>query len=353
MNPFSLIQPENQPDEVLPLTAAEFSRLPVMREMESAVKEGAAIAVALSGGADSLALCVLLHEWVLARHLTLHALTVDHSLRPESAEEARRVGALATAHCPGLRHVVLRRDPEKIAPTRLQEEARRDRYRLMRGYCVSHGIRYLCLAHHQDDQVETFLFRLAKGSGIDGLAGMRAVVPAGDADLDYVRPLLDIPKGRLVAACRARGLDFINDPSNSDERFARARMRAWLQGLSSEGFSIKRLTQTAQRMERAARALEDIAAQVWKKALLTQSPAELVLSLGEVALQPEDIRVRILMRALERVGGGAGYGPRLEQVEDLQRHIFDKTGFTRTTLHHCLIEKSGARQTLRFVRENA
>lgn len=353
MDPFLLIQPERRTDEILPLKAAEFSHLPVMMGMDAAAKHAGVMAVALSGGADSLALCALLYEWAQARHITLHALTVDHALRDESAEEACRVGVLATAHCPGMYHVVLRRDPEKIVPTRLQEEARRDRYRLMRDYCVSQGIRNLFLAHHQDDQIETFLFRLAKGSGIDGLAGMRPLVQATEADISYVRPLLDTPKERLVATCHAHGLDFVSDPSNTNQRFARARIRTWLQGLSAEGLSVRRLSQTSQRIARAVCALEEVTAQVWEEALLTQSTEGLVLSLQKVALQPEDIRIRILIRALEQMGGADGYGVRLEQVEDLQRHIFDKTGFTRTTLHHCLIEKSSARETLSFSRENS
>lgn len=372
MDPFVLLQPVPTEDsalpltaaEVTPLTAAEFAQLPVMRGLEAV----SALVVAVSGGADSLALCALLHEWCADRDLPLHAITVDHALRPESAEEAQRVAGILKAQCPGVQHVILRRDPARIAPTRLQEDARHDRYDLMRDYCQRHHIHHLCLAHHRNDQAETFLFRLAKGSGIDGLAGMRSVVKApvftgspdkvageesGDGDLFYLRPCLDLPKERLVATCRARGLAFISDPSNENDRFARVRIRQWLAALAGEGLTVRRLAVTAQRLERAVCALEDITTRIWAQAVREESAAELLFDLTLLASQPEDIRVRILARAVRQVGGVTGYPPRLEQVEELQRHIFDKSGFTRTTLHHCLIEKSEARQTLRLYRENA
>lgn len=344
-----LLDPLPAEEPALPLAATEFEQLAVMRGLETAT----ALAVALSGGADSLALCALLADWCAVRHIPLHAIIVDHALRPESAEEAQSVAEIVRTRFPGVFPVILRRDPETISSTRLQEAARHDRYQLMGDYCERHHIRHLCLAHHQNDQAETFLFRLAKGSGIDGLAGMRPVVRAPGRDLVYLRPCLDLPKERLVATCRARGLVFVNDPSNESDRFARVRIRQWLAGLVDEGLTIRRLSVTAQRLERAVCALDAITTQIWQQACVLATEDELVFDLAVLAHQPEDIRVRLLLRALQQLGGVVGYPPRLEQVEALQQLIFDKTEFTRTTLHHCLIEKSEARQTLRVYRENS
>lgn len=344
MDPYCLLQPE--PDESAPpaLDAQAFAVLPGIGALEQAQ----AVAVALSGGPDSMALCALVAEWAGGR-VAVHAITVDHALRPESAAEAHQVGQWVSSYCPGVRHVILRRDPAQIAPTRVQEEARHDRYDLMTSYCREQGIRHLLLAHHQDDQAETFLFRLCKGSGLDGLAAMKHET---GGDVKLIRPFLDVPKAVLLATCAAKGLPFVRDPSNRNDRFARVRLRRVMELLVREGLSAKRLTVTAMRLARARSALEQLADQAWSQALRQQETGRLVFSWDELARQPDDIRIRILMRALRTVAqDDGGYGPRLERVEELAESMVTDNDFTRTTLYHCLIEKSAREKTLTIRRE--
>jgi tRNA(Ile)-lysidine synthase len=342
MDPYCLLPPD--PDEpALPaLDARTFAVLPGI----SALEQVPAVAVALSGGPDSMALCALLHE---TGRVKIHAITVDHALRPESAAEAQRVGDWVARHFSGIEHVILRRDPETILPARIQEQARHDRYELMTGYCRAQGIRALFLAHHQDDQAETFLFRLCKGSGLDGLAGMKA---ESGGDVRFIRPLLDIPKARLLATCAEKGLPFVSDPSNGNGKFARVRLRRVKEALAGEGLSAKRLAVTAQRLARGREALDHFARNVWDESCRSEEGG-LVFDCAALARQPEDVRIRILMKALAHVAGDDGYGPRLERVEALARDIFDGEGFTRTTLHRCLIEKSTSDGALRFRKESA
>lgn len=345
MDPFLLFMPSA--DDIAPLAigADEFARLPVVKNLESM----SVVAVALSGGPDSMALCALVAEWAQGRGITVYAITVDHALRPESAAEARQVGEWVARYMPGVTHVILRRDPATISSAKLQELARADRYRLMSDYCHAQGIKHLCLAHHQDDQAETFLFRLCKGSGLDGLAAMQGRSMAHDVTL--VRPFLGIAKERLVATCEARGLPFVSDPSNKHDKFARVRLRQIVDLLAREGLTAKRLAVTALRLSRAREALDHFAGLAWDRVLVSQTEADIVLDLTLLQSEPEDIRVRVIMRALTLVGGNDGYGPRLERVEDLVQTLFREPGFTRTTLHGCVIEKSTARHTLRFLRE--
>lgn len=347
MDPFSLFTAPV--DEIMPpaLTADEFARLPVMRGLE----EIQAVAVALSGGPDSMALLALVHEWAQARSIMVHAITVDHALRAESQAEAQRVSGHVATYFPGVRHKILRRDPENITATKLQEQARHDRYEMMADECRAQGIKHLLLAHHQDDQAETFLFRLCKGSGTDGLAGMREQVVMND--VVRVRPLLGIEKEQLVATCRARDLPFVNDPSNGSDKFARVRLRQAMGALTREGLSIKRLALTAWRLGRARAALDHYAAVAWERALLVTEGTGLTFDLAVLMAEPEDIRLRVLMRALTVVGDDGFYGPRLERVEELAQIIFTESGFARTTIHRCLIEKSAARRTLSICKENA
>jgi tRNA(Ile)-lysidine synthase len=172
------------------------------------------IAVAVSGGPDSLALTILADRWARERGGQLTALTVDHRLRPESAHEARIVGEWLAGR--GIAHHVLVWDEAK-PKTGIQEAARAARYRLLAGWCRAQGCLHLLTAHHREDQVETHLIRRRAGSGADGLAGMSAVREM--AGLRLVRPLLAVPKARLIAALEGEGQPFISDPSNLNPDF--------------------------------------------------------------------------------------------------------------------------------------
>ncbi|HLU65659.1 MAG TPA: tRNA lysidine(34) synthetase TilS, partial [Kofleriaceae bacterium] len=167
------------------------------------------LAVAVSGGPDSLCLCLLAHGWAKARGGEVSALTVDHGLRPTSADEARQVAAWLGPR--GIDHHVLRWTGAKPA-TAIQEAAREARYRLLGDWCRAAGVLHLLLAHHLDDQAETVAFRRARGSGPEGLAGMPAVREL--AGLRLLRPLLGVPKARLVATLEAAGQAWLEDPSN-------------------------------------------------------------------------------------------------------------------------------------------
>lgn len=315
------------PEDALPIGEEEFEAL--CRRTDVLRLRGAPVALALSGGPDSVALCHLLSR---AGFAPLHALVVDHGLRPGSADEARRARDMA-AGWPGVHAAVLTRTPTPGA-ARLMESARRDRYRLLAAYCRERGIRALFTAHHRDDQAETFLFRLAKGSGLDGLAAMSAVQPY-EPGLDIVRPLLDVPKDRLAATCRAHGLSFAEDPSNADPRFARPRLRAAREALEAEGLSAKRLAVTAARLASARQALEHYA-KAALEAARTGPAAEgrIGLQIAPLAAHPPETRLRVLALALAGLDpeNGAGYGPRREKLEALAARLFSDTPFRGETL---------------------
>ncbi|HET6222664.1 MAG TPA: tRNA lysidine(34) synthetase TilS, partial [Dongiaceae bacterium] len=201
-----------------PVDAAEFARL--MASFEP-FERAPVVAVAVSGGRDSLALAVLAHEWAIARGGRIVGLIIDHALRPESAAEAAATEALLGRH--GCDAETLRWVGTK-PPTGLQEAARVARYRLLREACHQRGVLHLLVAHHADDQAETVAMRAARQSGLDGLAGMAGAVELPEVRL--LRPLLGIPRSRLTATLLARGVPWIDDPSNADPRFERARLRS-------------------------------------------------------------------------------------------------------------------------------
>lgn len=292
--------------------------------------DGAPVAVAVSGGPDSMALCRALS---LCAAGPVHVLTVDHGLRPESALEAAEVGR-RIAGWPHVHHTVLKR--EGGGATRIQEEARFDRYALMAGYCEQHGIERLFTAHHQDDQAETFLFRLAKGSGLDGLGAMRPV-HAYNGRLQIIRPFLDVPKAALVSFCEGQGVAFTADPSNENTSFARVRLRRARAVLEAEGLTAKRLCVTAKRLARAREALDFYAQNLLSTAGHDLKSNRIVLSLVKVENQPEEVRLRVLSGMMEKVAGRQEYGPRMERLEELCARLFSDAGFRKFSLGGCLV----------------
>ena len=216
------------------------------------------LVIAASGGPDSTALLFLAARWAkrLKRPPQLLAVTVDHGLRPEAAAEAASVKRLARRL--GVPHRTLAWRGAK-PKTGLQEAARLARYRLLKQAAAGAGCAHILTGHTLDDQAETILFRLARGSGLTGLAGMAtaSIVPIGEAGGTFiVRPLLHVPKARLIATLRAADIAYREDPSNRDPRFTRARLRALMPELAREGLTAQGLARLAVRMRRADAAIE-------------------------------------------------------------------------------------------------
>lgn len=255
------------------------------------------ILLGVSGGPDSTALLLLARNWRynLLDGPNFYVATVDHGLRSGSAAEAAQVGALCDRI--GLPHVILPwRGPKP--GTGIQEAARNERYALLRAFARENRLDALALAHTQDDQAETVLFRLCRGSGIGGLAAMRAV--SRRSGLTVLRPFLDVPKARLVATLDASGTPYARDPSNSDVRFTRPRLRMLAPVLEEEGLDAHRLALLARRAARADAALEAQvdAAQAGTSTVPWDGAGEIGLDAAGFFALEEEIALRLLVRGL-------------------------------------------------------
>jgi len=266
-----------------------------------------ALVLAVSGGPDSTALMVLAARWrkTLKAKLGLIAVTVDHGLRKEARREAADVARLARKL--GIMHRTLRWTGRK-PKTGLQEAARKARYRLLAEAARKANAMHILTAHTRDDQAETVLIRMSRGSGVSGLAAMARIstLPGdGEGQIKLVRPLLDIAKVRLVATLRAAKIPFAEDPSNRDPRFTRARLRGLMRELAREGLDARRLALLALRLKRADMAIE---------AAVDRAEAELALSpaaAGAIAIAfdaagyaqlPPEIALRLIGRAIAKAG---------------------------------------------------
>ena len=276
-----------------PLSAPEFAAL---MAPFAPFEARPALAVAVSGGRDSVSLAVLAHEWGRARRGHVLALIVDHGLRAGSADEARATRERLTTL--GIEAETLKWSGGKPA-TRVQQAAREARYRLLFEACRRHGILHLLTAHHADDQIETVVMRAARDSGPDGLAGMAALVEHRAARL--LRPLLAVPRARLTATLQERGIGWIDDPSNEDRRFERVRVRQ--DGITppAPGASGARAVRDREVAWAALRTLE-------------VGPDSVGLDQLVVSDLSKEITGRLLGRVVQAVAGG-DYPPRRERLE--------------------------------------
>jgi len=253
------------------------------------------LGVAVSGGSDSLALLLLADAAYPGR---VHAATVDHGLRRESAAEAETVAGICASRA--IPHATLR--AEMTETSNVQASARARRYALLTQWTDEIGAPFLATAHHLDDQAETLVMRLARGSGLSGLSGIRAI------NGRIVRPLLGWRRGELAEIVREAGVDPVVDPSNVDERFDRARVRrrlaeiAWLEP--------EPLARSAAALAQANEAMEWMAERLWRERVSGTSNA---FTLDPAGL-PAELRRRLVVAILAAMGRPI---PRGEEVTHL------------------------------------
>jgi tRNA(Ile)-lysidine synthase len=295
-----------EPASAHPLGPAEFAALigalgPFERRPE--------VAIALSGGPDSLCLCLLAAGWAQARGGRATALIVDHGLRETAAAEARQVARWLRAR--RIDHRILQWTGPKPA-TGVQAAAREARYDLLGAWCRAEGVLHLLLGHHLDDQAETVTLRRARQSGADGLAGMAAVREL--RGLRLLRPLLAVPKSRLRATLIAAGQPWLEDPSNRAGRFARSRLRL---GPALDAAALAHLAAE----HASARAARDERTAAWLADHARVDPAGFVrLAVAALASAPLEIGRRALQQVLISVGGNR-YPPRQAHLARLVEQI--------------------------------
>jgi tRNA(Ile)-lysidine synthase len=269
----------------------------------SALQSLPVIVLAVSGGPDSTALMVLAAQWrdSLKTKPKLVAVTVDHGLRKDSKAEAAAVARLARKL--DIAHRTSRWSARK-PKTGLQEAARLARYRLLGRAARKAGAAHILTAHTLDDQSETVLIRMCRGSGISGLGAMQRISPVPqDEGVLLVRPFLDISKSRLIATLHAAGISYADDPSNRDPRFTRARLRGLMKVLAEEGLDAAQLARLAHRLKRADVAIEKAVERAVAE-LFVELPGTSALAIESrrFADLPAEIALRVLGRAVARVG---------------------------------------------------
>jgi tRNA(Ile)-lysidine synthase len=302
-----------------------------------------ALVLAISGGPDSTALLYLMARWRALRQRAPHliAVSIDHGLRPEARHETAAVKRLSVKL--GVEHRTMRWSGPKPA-TGIQEAARTARYRLLRIAARRAKARCVVTAHTLDDQAETVLFRMARGSGLAGICGMARIVPIDNlangfgppADAVHsardreasgtsnpvvvVRPLLEVPKARLIVTLQHAGIAYAEDPSNLDPRFARSRLRKLMPTLADEGLTPQCLVRLARRVRRSEDAHESVVEWAARRLGLGMDTRRVALSSTEWSEFPAEIALRLLGRVIGTIGteGPVEFG-KLEALSEALR----------------------------------
>jgi len=291
------------------------------------------LGLAVSGGGDSMALMLLASEWAVRAKAApeLVVLTVDHRLRSESRREAEWVSQQA-AHVSIAHHILTWTHNQHSAS---QADARDARYALMTAFARDNRIGAIATAHTSDDVAETFLMRLARGSGVDGLSAMSA---AAEWDgVPVLRPLLGVTRARLRAEMEARGAAWLEDPSNAEDRYERVRVRRALETLAGLDITRERIVESAERLRRARGAIVSAAAAFIDTDAEINPAGYARIPPGALRALPQEVVIHALKHLLNGIGGG--HAPRLRKLEMLAAQLSDGLNAT-TTLGGCVISPS-------------
>ena len=292
------------------------------------------LAVAISGGRDSLALGLLAHDWAAANNGRITGLIVDHGLRRDSAGEAARTRE--TLDRSGIAAVILKASgrPRK----NVQAWARAARYALMEDWCRSAGVLHLLVAHQRDDQAETLLANLTRNTGLQGIAGMAAVreLPA----CRILRPLLTVPRDRLTATLEARNVAWIDDPSNRDRRFRRVRLRERL----DRGREGPELAARAVAAGRARQGFDRRVADLLAASVFPEGPQAVLDRAALRQAEPEIAAAAVA--AVIQWTGNAPAPPRTEKLAGHMRWLCGEARLGRRTIGGCAVRLEGGRAIL-------
>lgn len=291
------------------------------------------LGIALSGGSDSTALLILATDAFGPQNL--RAITINHGLREGALGEAQQAAKLCASL--GVSHTI--QTLTLIDGPDLQARARAARYAALAAWALENKIAAIALGHTKDDVSETFLMRLARGSGVDGLATMKEQFERGGAH--FKRPLLKASRADLQNVLKARGIGWSTDPSNDNPRFTRVKMRQSQPVLDELGLTSERLSQTADWMRAASEVLEH-AADLWIASHAYAEHGDAVLNIDALRAAPKETAYRVLTRVLCRLSGNP-YRPRFSALGELVH------GDVARTLHGCLIYHHIG--TLRVARE--
>ena len=292
------------------------------------------IAIAVSGGVDSMVLMNLAKESDFLNDKNVFILVVDHGLRAESKQEAKFVKNEAKKL--GFPTRILKWKGSK-PNKRIQEEARNKRYSLLINFCRENNINNLYLAHHLDDQIETFLFRMFRGSGLQGLTSFSSSYERNG--LTLIRPLIDTPKSELISYARRKKINWVEDPSNKNQKYDRVKLRKVLPLIYKEGFDKKVFLKSVKKLRLANQALDQITKEFVLQYVIINKNISVFIKQELFLTAPEDVQLRVLQNTIRIFSGERYYSPNYLKILNLMNWARNDNDISAKTLGGTIFRK--------------
>ncbi len=289
--------------------------------------------VAVSGGPDSLALAALSKAYTYCYKSKFHYILINHNIRRNSLQEAKKVKNLLKKKQINLKIISNKKKIEK----NIQGEARKIRYELLSNFCLKNNISSLITAHNLEDQVETFLIRLSRGSGLRGLSAMRPKSKI-NIKIDLYRPLLDIKKEFLIKISKKTFGNFIKDPSNNNLKYLRTKVRNLKKPLEKSGIEYEQIFKSIHNLSESRDSLDDFLKKEFSK-IIKKKGNEILINFKKFKNHSNEIKMAIINVSIKKLKKNY-YDPRAKKVTNLIRTINTK-GFKKSTLGGCIFFKKG------------
>ena len=294
-------------------------------------KKNNSFGIAVSGGPDSMALAYLSRNLLTEMKCKVYFILVDHGIRKNSAKEALQVKKILKKHNIKLK---ILKNKKKINKN-FQKNARDVRYELLSRFCKKNKVKNLVTAHHKDDQIETFLIRLSRGSGVEGLSSMSEATKLKNR-ITLIRPFLEYKKEYLKYISRKIFNRTIKDPSNNDKKFLRTNIRDLIKILESKGLDFNQITRSIKNISSTKDAINFYVNQSLKKSVkFTKKNA--VLDLNMFKKEPEEVKFKIINKIVKN-RTDSYYPPRSKKVLNLING-FERNDLKKCTLGGCIFEK--------------
>jgi tRNA(Ile)-lysidine synthase len=306
----------------------------IYNEFSSSLKIKEDLAVAVSGGPDSLALAYLTKCYSLKNKIKVKYYLVNHMLRKEATLEAETVKKILKKI--DIQCTILNWNGKKPSKN-IQATARDKRYSLLANECKKNNIKYLLLGHHLNDLFENFLIRIARGSGLNGLISFSKNTKYRDQNLNIIRPLLNLEKKDLLHISNEVFSFFVKDPSNINEDYKRTRIRNLLYSLEKEGLDIKKLKLTINNLKDSDKSIKFYVDKNLKKNVVFLKRKNTYILSYNFFDQSHEIIFRSLTKLIQKLGGKY-YPVRGKSINELIKGI-NKKSFTKVTLGGCFIER--------------
>ena len=295
--------------------------------------------VAVSGGPDSLALAALSKAYTFSKKSKFHYVLIDHKIRDKSGQEAKKVKSLLKRRKINLK---ILENKKKIFKN-IQAEARNSRYEILINYCKRNKIQTILTAHNLEDQVETFLIRLSRGSGLKGLSAMKPLSTIS-AKVELFRPLLDVKKYFLIKISKSIFGTYIKDPSNKNVKFLRTKVRNLKKPLEKSGIRYEQIFRSIQNLSFSKSTLEKYSSKIFKK-IIKNKKNEISINFKKYQELSHDIKLALINESIKKLRKNY-YDLRSKKVANLIESLNEKN-FKRSTLGGCIFFKKNSNLCLK------